>query len=130
MTDKQNSLMGAGISDAHLNWLHLTASNTRFNLNNLYWPDMKESDLRGNSIEMPEDIIEIMRHRLSSSDSAKSSTRVHRLAEQLYHEGDTLNLAAQRPLTGEEQAERERLAHLFASGKPLSEMIIEDRGSY
>lgn len=130
MIDKQNSLIGAGISDAHLSWLHLTANNTRLNFNNLNWPNMKESDLRGNSIEMPDDIIEIMRHRLSSSHSAKSSTRIHKLAEQLYHEGDTLNLADQRPLTREEQAERVRLAHLYASGKPLSEMIIEDRGPY
>ncbi len=130
MTDKQNSLIGGGISDAHLSWLHLSASNTKINVDNLYWPDMKESDLRGNLIEISEDIIEIMKHRQSSSKLAKTSSQVHRLAEQLYHEGDILNLAAQRPLTREEQAERESLAHLFASEKPLSETIIEYRGPY
>ena len=71
-----------------------------------------------------------MRRRPSYSRSAKSSTRIHKLAEQLYQEDDTLNLAAQKLLTGEEQAERERLAHLFSSGKSLSEMIIEDRSPY
>lgn len=35
-----------------------------------------------------------------------------------------------RPLTPEEQAERERLAQLFAGGKPASQMVIEDRGPY
>jgi hypothetical protein len=30
----------------------------------------------------------------------------------------------------EEQAERERLGQVFAGGKPMSEMIIEDRGPY
>lgn len=34
------------------------------------------------------------------------------------------------PLTPEEQAECERLAQMFAGGKPLSEMVIEDRDPY
>jgi len=38
------------------------------------------------------------------------------LAEQLYHEGKLANLATREPITPEEQAERERLARLFAGG--------------
>jgi hypothetical protein len=52
------------------------------------------------------------------------------LAEQLYHEGKLANLATREPITPEEQAERERLARLFAGGKPASRMVIEDRGPY
>lgn len=52
------------------------------------------------------------------------------LAEKLYREGRLANLATKRPLTPEEQAERERLARLFASDKLASDMVIEDRGSY
>ncbi len=50
--------------------------------------------------------------------------------EQQYREGKTLNIPTRRRLTQEEQAERERLAKLFAGGKPISEMVIEDRGPY
>jgi len=64
---------------------------------------------------------------------AKPTTRPltdHELAEQLYREGVLLNLATRKPLTSEEQTERKRLAQVFAGGKPLSEMVIEDRGPY
>jgi len=38
-------------------------------------------------------------------------------------------LAAEATKRGE-QPERERLAHLFASDRPASDMVIEDRGPY
>ena len=50
--------------------------------------------------------------------------------EQLYREGKLLNLPKPQPLSPEEQAERERLAQLFAGGKFMSEIINEGRGSY
>ena len=52
------------------------------------------------------------------------------LAEKLYREGKLASLATKRPLTQEEQDERERLIQRLAAGKPASEMIIEDRGLY
>ncbi len=54
----------------------------------------------------------------------------HELAEKLYREGKLASLATKRPLTQEEQEERERLARLFASDKPAYEMVIEDWGPY
>ena len=35
-----------------------------------------------------------------------------------------------RPLTPEEQTKRERIAQIFACGKPASELVIEDRDPY
>ena len=62
--------------------------------------------------------------------NAKKKASGRELAEKLYHEGKLASLATQRPLTQEEQEERERLAQLFASDKPASEMVVEDRGLY
>lgn len=50
--------------------------------------------------------------------------------EQQYREGKLLNLPKPQPLSSEEQTERERLAQLFAGGKPMSEIVIEGRGPY
>ena len=50
--------------------------------------------------------------------------------EQQYHEGKLLNLPTRRPLTQEQEAERQRLAKLFSGGKTASDMVIEDRGPY
>lgn len=47
-----------------------------------------------------------------------------------YRDGELLNLPTGEPLSQEEQAELERLGQVFAGGKPLSEMVIEDRGPY
>jgi hypothetical protein len=50
--------------------------------------------------------------------------------EQLYSEGTILNIPTWEPLTEEEEAERARLARVFAGGKPQSKIVIEDRGPY
>lgn len=73
---------------------------------------------------------EIMVQRLRSSSQGKRPMTGRELAEKLYHEGKLLTLARPQPLSAEEQAERERLARLFAGDKPASEMVIEDRGPY
>jgi hypothetical protein len=68
--------------------------------------------------------------RLKSSIPSKRPLTEQEFMEQQYREGKLLNLPVPQPLTEEEQAERERLAQVFAGGKPMSEMIIEDRGPY
>lgn len=50
--------------------------------------------------------------------------------EYLVSEGIIEQVPSGEPEALEEQTERERLAHLFGQGKPVSEMIIEDRGPY
>lgn len=52
------------------------------------------------------------------------------IEEYLYRIGFTSSLPTHEPDTPEEEAEAEKLAELFGQGKPVSEMIIEDRGPY
>ncbi|MGH2516714.1 MAG: hypothetical protein ACRDHP_13760 [Ktedonobacterales bacterium] len=46
----------------------------------------------------------------------------------LYREGIIENLPTDETSSPEEERERERLSHLFGQGKPVSEIVIEDRG--
>lgn len=80
--------------------------------------------------EPPETLLRDLIRHLPSTSTEKYAMTGRELTEKLYREGKILNLATQQPLTPEEQAERERLARLFAGGKPASEMVIEDRGPY
>ena len=86
-----------------------------------------EAAKRGDS---PETLLHDLIRHLPSASSEKRPMTGRELAEKLYREGKLASLATQRPLTQEEQEERERLARLFASDKPASEMVIEDRGPY
>jgi len=71
---------------------------------------------------------EIMLQRLQSSPHDKRPLTAEEFEEKLYREGLIENIPTRQPLTPEEQAERERLGRVFAGGKPMSEMVIEDRG--
>ena len=79
----------------------------------------------------PETLLhEIMAQRLLASMQTSRPLTEQEFMEKLYRDGDLINLPSNEPLTSEEEAERERLGKLFASGKPLSEMILEDREPY
>lgn len=52
------------------------------------------------------------------------------LEERQYLEGKISHIPTGQLLTQEELEELEKLAQLFAGGKPASEMVIEDRGPY
>ena len=81
--------------------------------------------------KQPEAILhELMSEKFQTSSSAESLLTEHEFMEQQYREGKTLNIPSRRPLTAQEQALREHLAQVFSGGKPLSEMVIEDRGPY
>ena len=86
-----------------------------------------EASRRG---EPPEKLLRDLIRHLPSHSATKYTMTGRELAEKLYREGKLANLATKRPLTPEEQAERERLAHLFAGDKLASDMVIEDRGPY
>jgi hypothetical protein len=77
-----------------------------------------------------EALLHEMIQRLSDAAPKKYQMSEHEFTEKLYREGKIRNLATRRSLTGEEHAERERLAKLFATDKLASDMVIEDRGPY
>ena len=78
----------------------------------------------------PEKLLRDLIRHVPSDSATKYAMTGRELAEKLYREGKLASLATQQPLTQEEQEERERLARLFASDKPASEMVMEDRGPY
>jgi hypothetical protein len=80
--------------------------------------------------EPPEMLLRDLIRRLPSDSATKHTMTGCELAEKLYREGKIANLATKRPLTPKEQAERQRLAHLFASDRLASDMVIEDRGPF
>jgi hypothetical protein len=80
--------------------------------------------------KQPEALLHDMVQRLQSPSQIERPMTEREFEEKLYREGVIENIPTRRPLTPEEQAERERLGQLFAGGKPMSEMIIEDRGPY
>ena len=78
----------------------------------------------------PETVLHDLIEHLQSTSTEKRAMTGRELAEKLYREGKLASLATLRPLTQEEQEERERLIQRLGGGKPASEMIIEDRGPY
>ena len=85
--------------------------------------------------EPPETLLRDLIQHLSSPSPAKAPMTSRELAEKLYREGKLASLATKRPLTKEEQEERERLIQSvgngsLGNGKTASEMVIEDRGPY
>ena len=80
--------------------------------------------------KQPEMLLHEMIQHLRSVPQEKRPLTEGELAERLYRDGKVLNLPERKALTPEERAKRERLAQVFAGGKPASEMVIEDRGPY
>ncbi len=78
---------------------------------------------------LEEHLHELLTRHLHVSSSTKGSLNTRDKVEQsLYESGLIDHIPTHRPDTPEEAAERKRLADLFGQGKPVSEMVIEDRG--
>ena len=76
----------------------------------------------------PEQFLHDMIHHLQTSTQERRP--LTEIAERQYHEGKISHIPARQPLTQAEREAREQRARRFAGGKPTSEMVIEDRGSY
>lgn len=79
------------------------------------------------------DLLPVMKHEqfFQIWESREIATRLALrdiIQEFLHREGITENIPTNEPDTPEEAAERERLARLFGQGKPVSEIVIDDRG--
>ena len=78
----------------------------------------------------PEILLYEMMQEILQASLPKQSMSGRDFMEKLFLEGEIENLPTREVLSLEEQAERERLGRLFTGGKPMSEMVIEDRGPY
>ncbi len=95
--------------------------------------DALRAEAAKNGQQMETFLHEIMVRQLQSSlpeETMKRPLTGREFMEQQYREGKLLNLPTRRPLTEEQEAERQRLAKLFSGGKTASDMVIEDRGPY
>jgi hypothetical protein len=96
---------------------------------------LTDAEYKALSIEAAQDgkpleslLHEMLIQRIKLSASAKRQLNSYQIFEYLYGEGIIEHIPTGEPITPEEEAERERLALLFGQGKPVSEMVIEDRG--
>jgi hypothetical protein len=64
-----------------------------------------------------------------SGESSGQATSKAAILEHLYRAGAITAVPSPEPVSPEQAAERERLAQLFGQGRPVSELIIEDRGA-
>ncbi|WIG59150.1 MAG: hypothetical protein OJF49_001897 [Ktedonobacterales bacterium] len=71
---------------------------------------------------------DMLAQRLRTSAPGQQGMTARAFLERQYRDGKVLNLPVAQQSTSAEEAERERLAQIFAQGKPASEMVIEDRG--
>ncbi len=79
----------------------------------------------------PETILhELMSERFQTSFITEPSLTGREFMEQQYREGKMLNVPLRRPWMPQERALREQLGRELSKGKPLSEIVIEDRGPY
>ena len=78
----------------------------------------------------PETLLYEMMREILQASLPKHSISGRDFMEKLFLEGEIDNLPTREPLSLEEQAVRERLERLYSGGKPMSEMVIEDRGPY
>ena len=78
---------------------------------------------------LEERLHELLAQHLRTLRSLKGSLDTRdEMGQYLYESGLIDHIPTHRPDTPEEAAERKRLADLFGQGKPVSEMVIEDRG--
>jgi len=71
---------------------------------------------------------EVLKQHLHRSLPSDRPLSEHDIQQYLSRRGIIYRIPTGQPETPEEEAERKRLADLFGQGKPVSEMVIEDRG--
>lgn len=76
----------------------------------------------------PEHLLREMIQHLQTSSQRKRPLTAPEIVEKQYREGKISHIPTRQHLTPEEREARERRAREFGGGKPVSEMVIEDRG--
>lgn len=94
----------------------------------------QDRDILIQAAERNEKQIEQMLHetiqRLQSSSHIIHSMTLHELVEKQYCEGKFSHILTRNSLIEEEREVFKRSAYWFVGGKPVSEIVIEDRGPY
>jgi hypothetical protein len=85
------------------------------------------AEAQGKSVEAPVHAALAERYPAVEQPAKRRMTNQEFL-ERLYRKGLVLNILDRRPLSSQEQADREQRAHSVLLGKLASEMVIEDRG--
>ncbi len=100
--------------------------------------DGEYAALQAEAEETGEEIEDII-HRLLDQIQAKQFRLTYtpgrlfskqELSVYLYSEGVITHIPTGEPDSEETKMERKRLGEIFGHGKPMSEMVIEDRGPY
>ena len=78
----------------------------------------------------PEQLLHKIIYKMQPPTQRKRPSTLDELAELQYREGKISHIPTGEPPTQEELDAIEMCAKWFAGGKPISEMIIEDRGPY
>jgi hypothetical protein len=86
--------------------------------------------VRSGSGKQPEEFLYDIIQRLQSPSQMMPPMTLRELVEKQYLEGKITHMPTGEPPTEEEREALEQSAQWFAGGKPLSEIIIEDRGPY
>jgi len=96
----------------------------------LYAQQLPEDDQNRIAAHLLEDL-KMQKQTTPASIASQSRPLTPRdFIEKQYYEGKLANIPTRRGWTQEEKEERERVVQEWAGGKPVSEMVIEDRGPY
>jgi len=85
-----------------------------------------EAAKRGEPLEVF--LHEVLTQRIGAATPKADHHSLQEIQEYLYREEIIENVPINEQDTQGDDTEREYLAHLFGQGKPVSEMVIEDRG--
>ena len=93
--------------------------------------DEEYADLLEAAKQHGQNIEEAAQRRLGLEHArARHIDPIDPLLEIMYLAGDIENIPTEDPVPADEPADLEALIQQIAPGKPLSEMVIEDRGPY
>jgi hypothetical protein len=93
----------------------------------LYAQQLPEDDQNRIAAHLLEDL-KMQKQTTLASQSRPLTPR--EFIEKQYYEGKLANIPTRRGWTQEEKEEYEQIVQGLAGGKPVSEMVIEDRGPY
>jgi hypothetical protein len=92
----------------------------------------EKAKLTGQELEefIQEMLNEMIAQRIHLAEQRQHLWTTQEFQEHLYEEGLIDHIPTGEPDSEETKIERKRLGEIFGHGKPMSQMVIEDRGPY